>query len=99
MRRAGDVAARYGGEEFVVLLTETGEDEAVKVAEKIRAGVESLGIPHKSSGVADADVVTVSAGFASAVPERNRDPMGTVGEADRLLYKAKMGGRNRVECA
>lgn len=93
-RRSGDLAARYGGEEFVVLLSETDGPEAVDVAEKIKSAVESLGIPHSTSTVRD--VVTVSLGVASGVPNHNGDPVSLIKEADQALYQAKRDGRHRV---
>jgi len=96
-RRAGDTSARYGGEEFVVLLSGTESSHAAMVAEEVRAAVEALGIEHPHSTVAD--VVTLSAGFATINPALD-DKSGVllVEAADEALYRAKRGGRNRVEC-
>jgi diguanylate cyclase (GGDEF)-like protein len=96
LHRAGDVLARYGGEEFAALLPATDLPHALGVAETLRARVQALAVPHDSSGVAP--VVTVSAGVATADPRGSDDVQALVAQADRALYLAKRGGRNRV-CA
>jgi diguanylate cyclase (GGDEF)-like protein len=89
--RSTDFAARYGGDEFVVLLVRTGRDGARLVAEKVRNRVEALG---KSLGYPP-KLVTVSIGVAAFAPEENHHRDVLVA-ADRALYRAKTGGRNRV---
>jgi len=96
-RRPGDLAARYGGEEFVVLLSETPAEEAVQIAERIREAIEALHLPHKSSTVKD--VVTISLGVVTVVPDQNTGPDGLVQKADEAMYRAKQTGRNRVICS
>ncbi len=64
--RAGDLVARFGGEEFVALLPDSSNHQAVIVAEKIRAAVRELAIPHALSPTSDR--VTVSVGVAVGVP-------------------------------
>lgn len=94
--RKGDLAARYGGEEFVLLLPETGAAGASAVAERVRAAVEALGMPHPEGG--PEGVVTVSLGAATACPEASAPaaPEDLARAADRCLYEAKLAGRNRV---
>lgn len=96
-KRPGDLAARYGGEEFVVLYPQTGPEGVRKLAEEVRHAVEALDIPHSKSKAAD--YVTISVGTATVVPEENRTPEELIQAADHALYKAKDGGRNRVESA
>jgi diguanylate cyclase (GGDEF)-like protein len=87
--RTSDTAYRYGGEEFVVLLRETGLEDGVAVAERIRAAVEHFSLRGRSR------VVTASAGVAersSAMAHHTE----LVERADVALYEAKAGGRNRV---
>jgi diguanylate cyclase (GGDEF)-like protein len=88
-----DIAGRYGGEEFLVLLHGAGLEEALRTAERIRATVESLAIPHEH---AEAGLVTVSIGLAIAEPGGAEGLEPTIGEADAALYEAKQAGRNRV---
>jgi diguanylate cyclase (GGDEF)-like protein len=89
--RSGDAVYRYGGEEFLVLLPEQSLETAALAAERLRAAVESLAIPHPAGGV-----VTISAGVAGLDnPECRPDEVFEL--ADQALYRAKEGGRNRVE--
>lgn len=94
-RRPGDLAARWGGEEFVVVLSETGAEGAVVVAERIRAAVEALRIAHEASTVSPH--VTISVGCATGIPGRGREWTSLVRAADEALYRSKRNGRNRVE--
>jgi diguanylate cyclase (GGDEF)-like protein/PAS domain S-box-containing protein len=94
MRRASDLVARYGGDEFTCVLPGTGEQRAVKVAQRIADEVAGLSIPHESSSVAGH--VTVSIGVATEVPEKGREYSDLISRADRCLYAAKDQGRNRV---
>ncbi|MBV8478115.1 MAG: diguanylate cyclase [Acidobacteria bacterium] len=84
-----DVICRYGGEEFVVLLSQTGAQHAIKVAEKLRKVVAEWQFP----GVARP--VHISAGIA-IFPEHGSERDQLVNAADRALYAAKQGGRNRI---
>ncbi|GFK93578.1 Phytochrome-like protein cph2 [Fundidesulfovibrio magnetotacticus] len=94
--RAADLTARYGGEEFAVILPETGQDGATALAERIRLGIEALGMPHEASDVAGH--VTASLGVATLPSGEQASPLELVRLADRQLYLAKSQGRNRV-CA
>jgi diguanylate cyclase (GGDEF)-like protein len=91
--REGDVPARFGGEEFVVLLRNPGPRVAVEVGERIRRAVSELDL--RRLGVPG---VSVSVGVAMAEdPEMGLDEV--IDEADRALYRAKRGGRDRVVAA
>ncbi|MEM9101542.1 MAG: diguanylate cyclase [Pseudomonadota bacterium] len=93
LTRPTDLLARYGGEEFAVLLPETGLDDAVYVAERIRHCVVELKIPHISSGIAKH--VTVSCGVAVMVPSEKNHIDDLIQQADHALYTSKYNGRNR----
>jgi len=93
VNRPGDLVARYGGEEFALVLTST--EEAKLVANSCQQLIEELQIPHEFSQVAD--VVTISVGLCTVAPEKGTDPSLVIDAADKALYKAKDGGRNRVE--
>ncbi len=107
-KRPADQVARMGGEEFVVLLPETDQDGARHVAGRIVAGVEAMGLAHPASPVAEVTTVSVGAGSISRVPALDttgvhggeaHGPMALIRTADKALYQAKAGGRNRFESA
>lgn len=93
--RAGELAARYGGEEFVVLLPSADRGAALVMAEALRAACEALAIPHPASLVAP--VITLSLGVATCIPSDDSSVALLLADADAALYRAKQGGRNRVE--
>jgi len=98
--RASDVATRYGGEEFALLLPQTGLNEALLLAERIRHEVAASPIPLDSGEALD---LTVSIGVSETLPMLGRSHHKEVGEhllasADQALYQAKANGRNRIEC-
>jgi diguanylate cyclase (GGDEF)-like protein len=95
-RRPGDLAARYGGEELAVLLPNTDVAGAAVLAERIRSAIRDLGIVH--AGTSDG-FVTLSAGVDAFSPAPGTGQSKELIEAaDKALYAAKAGGRNRV-CA
>lgn len=95
VNRPGDLTARYGGEEFCLVLPETSGLGAAQIAEQVRKNVVDLKLEHKSSQVAD--VVTLSLGVATLIPDLGSQPSVLLEAADRALYQAKGNGRNRVE--
>jgi diguanylate cyclase (GGDEF)-like protein len=95
--RPADMVARYGGEEFVILLPDTGANEAALVADRLLLAVRRLAIPHEHSR--GWQYVSLSVGLASARPNREMNANELLDLADRMLYKAKTGGRNRVVTA
>ncbi|MBU5454141.1 bifunctional diguanylate cyclase/phosphohydrolase [Caproiciproducens sp. MSJ-32] len=92
--RKEDFAARYGGEEFAIILPETNEEEALRIADKIREAVEKESFygeenqPNK--------VLTISAGV-SVFPDNAKDEVQLLKSADDALYRAKFFNKNRVE--
>jgi diguanylate cyclase (GGDEF)-like protein len=97
-RRRGDTIARVGGEEFAVILPETGPVEAAQVAERLRAAVAAQRFSFERPEVRDF-VVTMSFGVAAAAPERKLSAAQMFERADRAMYRAKQGGRDRVMAA
>jgi len=93
--RPTDLAARYGGEEFVLLFAETPLEAAAGLAETIRAAVEALQLPNPRSPTSP--WLTVSVGVATIVPTQLDGIEQFFVCADRAMYAAKSGGRNRVE--
>ena len=93
--RPTDLAARYGGEEFVLLFGETSFDNAVRLAEMMRRAVEALELPNPRSPTSP--WITVSVGVATIVPGQLDEIENLFVCADRAMYAAKAGGRNRVE--
>ncbi|MET0280987.1 MAG: diguanylate cyclase [Steroidobacteraceae bacterium] len=89
-----DVVARYGGEEFVLLLPGRTLDAAIVQGEALRRAVAAEGLAHPASPLAPH--VTVSVGVAALVPSAGISPEQLVAAADRAMYDAKTGGRDRV---
>ncbi len=89
--REGDVVYRYGGEEFSVLLPDTSAHTATLVAERIRLAVEAAVITGEDTQ--PGGCLTVSVGVSTA-PAEGVDALAD--RADRALYEAKQGGRNRI---
>ena len=94
LHRKTDLAARYGGEEFFVMLPNTPSADGEKVLQAVRTGVEDLAIPHEYSSVAP--VITISVGGASTIPKIDSNFRDLIDAADKMLYKAKREGKNRV---
>jgi len=94
--RPGDLLARYGGEEFAIILSDTNNDGAIKLAQKIQHEIDNAAIPHTSSNVTDVQHVTLSIGVATDASFKNKTPMTLLNEADQMLYQAKLNGRNNI---
>lgn len=84
--RAGDLAARYGGEEFCVVMPGASLEDAVAAAERLRVAITRMPVEPR---------VTASFGVALG-PAHGTTPDAITAAADRALYDAKRGGRNRV---
>jgi len=92
LRRPSDVLARFGGEEFVVLLPETDEPGAMRIAETLREAIEAMRTPYEDKVVE----LTISVGVCSCIPGRKTERSALLACADAALYEAKAAGRNRV---
>ena len=92
--RRVDLLGRMGGEEFLVVLPRTRVAQAADVAERLRNTVAALDLGDIAPGLA----VTVSFGVAALAPGED-DLTALLQRADEALYRAKQGGRNRVEMA
>ena len=90
--RTSDFVGRSGGEEFIALLPDTDAEGALETAEKLRATIAGITLARVGR--------TISASFGVAVhPDVADDAQTLMRLADRALYAAKAGGRNRVELA
>lgn len=89
--RAADVVARWGGEEFIALVPKTDDAGAAIVAERLREAIAAMEGPEEHISI------TISIGVAQWRPCESANEL--VGRADRALYQAKDGGRNRVVVA
>jgi diguanylate cyclase (GGDEF)-like protein len=93
LRRGADLVARYGGEEFVLVLPATELAGTYQVAERLRAAIAGLAVPHEDSGYG---IVTVSLGVVAFVPAPETNVEEYLEIADAALYEAKRRGRNQV---
>lgn len=91
-RRGSDIVARYGGEEFVLLLPDTTLDKALLLAEKLRQNVEKTAIESPEGNLK----VTVSLGAFAMDNNNLPNPKELLIMADKGLYMAKKGGKNKV---
>jgi diguanylate cyclase (GGDEF)-like protein len=89
--RKNDLAARYGGEEFALVLLNSDRRSAVKFADRVRQAVAKTKIDFAGEKLG----VTVSMGVAT-FPDDAREKAALIELADKALYAAKQGGRNRV---
>jgi diguanylate cyclase (GGDEF)-like protein len=94
--RDGDLLARYGGEEFTIVLPDTDKREAVIMAERVRESAMTVRLDILPN--LPLPVMTVSIGVA-CLPENGNSVATLMQSADGALYRAKEGGRNRVETA
>ncbi len=91
--RREDIVARIGGEEFCIVLPAAGREEAMQVAERIRCAVAE----SRGPGI-NRRAISISIGVAEH-GDMNETPTELIARADEALYRAKSGGRNRVESA
>jgi two-component system cell cycle response regulator len=94
--RGADLACRYGGEEFVVVMPDTDAMSAGAIAERLRSIIESQPFHLKTAGI----MLNITASLGLACSTQGAEtPEQLLKQADRALYEAKNGGRNRVVAA
>jgi diguanylate cyclase (GGDEF)-like protein len=86
--REVDLAGRYGGEEFLLVFPKLAIDDTAYVMERLRSGIESIVVECMHG------LVTISAGIV--IHNHGETLSQLVSRADKLLYRAKQGGRNRI---
>lgn len=91
--RPQDTLARYGGEEFVILIPETGIEDAVKVMQRVQRELTKRFFLHDNERL----LITFSAGVALVGAEESRE--SAIARADAAMYQAKQAGKNRVFAA
>lgn len=89
--RDSDICGRYGGEEFALLLPDTDKEGGHILAERLRASIEALVVPHENQGIR----FTISLGVAD-LRKPAADYQELIERADQALYTSKRSGRNRV---
>jgi diguanylate cyclase (GGDEF)-like protein len=87
------LAARYGGEEFCVVMPGASEEQGFALGEKIRKAVEAMVVKNPNTG--EDLKVTLSVGVSTFTPS-DRSNKDLIERADKALYQAKHGGRNRT---
>lgn len=90
--RSADLLARIGGEEFVAVLVGIAPPQAAEICERLRLAV----VEHDWAAITPGLVVRISVGIAGGAPAQNPPHDTLLHRADRALYAAKRGGRNRV---
>ena len=91
-QRAEDLAARYGGEEFAIILGSVTLEQATFITTTIRQQLQKKAIPHASHP--HSEIITISMGIASIIPDATGKEEDLVLQADRALYQAKAQGRD-----
>jgi diguanylate cyclase (GGDEF)-like protein len=93
-QRSGELAARYGGEEFALILTDLNRQQLIRLCEQIRQEVARLLLPQAEPGPPMRFTVSIGAALLPAAELGQETELLML--ADKALYQAKQGGRNRV---
>jgi diguanylate cyclase (GGDEF)-like protein len=94
-----DRAGRFGGEEFVLLLAQTGESDACRIAERLRTNIAGMTVPIDDRPDAPCVQLTISIGVTAMERDARRELIDLLAAADSALYHAKQSGRNKVAVA
>ncbi len=97
--RKTDFVGRYGGEEIIVLCPGLDTPSATHLAERLCEAVRELRILHPASPAADCVTVSIGLATGDGLPDHPHGWNEVVKAADRMLYRAKHTGRNRVAAA
>lgn len=87
-----DVLARYGGDEFIILMPETGVEQAFSTADRLRKMIESASVEADGAELP----VTISVGLAEIAHDADHSVEAVISRADKALYQAKQAGRNHA---
>jgi diguanylate cyclase (GGDEF)-like protein len=93
--RQEDLFARYGGEEFALMLRESAADASIRCAERCRRAVDGSEFNFNGTPIK----VSISLGVATLFDSDYAQPEDLIAAADKYLYRAKRGGRNRVDAS
>jgi len=89
--RSSDIPCRYGGEEFIIIMPDTSPDDGFELCDRIRQSIAQITWPRHPERK-----ITCSIGLIGAIGSVLTSPTTMIEAADKLLYKAKQTGRNRV---
>jgi diguanylate cyclase len=91
--RPSDSVARYGGEEFLIILPDTGMQQAMETLERLQRELTKKFFLHNN----ERKLITFSAGVALRAEDEDKEDL--IGRADKAMYHAKQSGKNRVVAA
>ncbi|MES9851387.1 MAG: sensor domain-containing diguanylate cyclase [Candidatus Thiodiazotropha sp. L084R] len=94
-KRPTDICSRYGGDEFMIVYGNTVQDESLVLMLKLMDEIKKLEIPNPNSPINN--TISVSIGLVTTYPDVDSNIEELIQASDRLLYKAKEGGRNYIE--
>lgn len=95
-RRTPDLVARYGGEEFAMLLPNTDAAGCARIGERIRLALHEVAMPHAQNQPSGRVTLSLGGGVCQPSTERSKPCTSLIEIADRALYAAKEGGRDRL---
>ena len=93
--RSVDIVGRYGGEEFLIVLPEANHEQALRVLRRVKSKMMEMKVPLQADAGLPKPVIHFSAGIAS-FPLNGKGYEELINVADKALYQAKAGGRDRI---